>query len=149
MSRSSTATREQHDDFCNVEGWELVRGARGKPVRHHRTYKLLAPDGRVLRTRVSRPVNSTQYPKSMWAHILKEQLIVTDQEFRACVEEQILPDRSIPSGERPGLPYHLLQELQRTTGIEATEAVSYSETEAKQCIADHWQRIAEEESPPG
>lgn len=89
-------TREDHDQFCENEHWTLVRGATGKPVRHHRTYELALWDGRVLRTRISKPVDKTDYAASMWSHILKNQLEVTAETFWKCVTDGVLPDR----GER-------------------------------------------------
>lgn len=141
----ATATRDEHDDFCQIESWTLVRGATGKPVKHHRTYKLAIPDGRILRTRISRPVDSTQYARSKWTHILREQLSVLEGEFWDCVEEKILPDRSIAAEERPGLPYYLAVEVQRVLKLDADEAASLSETEAKQMIANYWTSVAKGE----
>ena len=146
MSKARNASREEHDDFCNIEGWELVRGARGKPVQHHRTYKLILPDGRILRTRISRPIDSSQYPRSMWTHILREQLSVTESEFWDCVDQGVLPDRNISATERPGLPYYLAVEVQRTCGLSADEAAELSESEAKGMIARHWANIANDEA---
>lgn len=146
MSKARTGTREEHDDFCNNEGWELVRGARGKPVQHHRTYKLKLPDGRVLRTGISQPVDTSQYARSMWTRILRDQLAVTEDEFWQCVDEGVVPDRSIDAAERPGLPYYLAIELQRTCGLSADESAELSEVEAKRMIAEHWAKVAKEES---
>ena len=57
VSKYPAATREDHDDFCVAEKWQLVRGASGQPVRPHRTYELACWDGQILRTRISRPVD--------------------------------------------------------------------------------------------
>src|SRR4051794_41203434 len=62
----AVATRDDHQRFCAVEGWVQVRNARGKPVRHHETYELSLFDGRILRTRISRPVNRTTYGPAMF-----------------------------------------------------------------------------------
>lgn len=43
------------------------------------------PDGRVLRTRVSHPVDRTDYGKSLWSHILRDQLEVSEAQFWECV----------------------------------------------------------------
>ncbi len=109
------ATREHHDSFCTTEQWELKRGATGQPVRHHRTYILRLWDGRVLRTRLSRPVDGSEYPASMWAHILRAQLEVDTASFWACVEDQVLPDRGAPKPRtaRKPIPLHLYRELTR------------------------------------
>ena len=51
------STRQDHEKFCGAEGWGLVRDARGRTGTHHVTYELGLPDGRVLRTRISHPVD--------------------------------------------------------------------------------------------
>jgi hypothetical protein len=112
-------------------------------VTHHRTYKLELPDGEILRTRISKPVDRTQYAKSTWSHILREQLAVDSATFWACVKERVLPDRSTSAEERPGIPYHLVLELKRTCGISSEEAIKLTELQAKQKIAEHWGAIAE------
>jgi hypothetical protein len=112
-------------------------------VTHHRTYKLELPDGEILRTRISKPVDRTQYAKSTWSHILREQLAVDSATFWACVKERVLPDRSTSAEERPGIPYHLVLELKRTCGISSEEAIKLTELQAKQKIAEHWRAIAE------
>lgn len=145
MSALKTATRDEHDDFCVAERWQLVRGATGKPVAHHRTYKLAIPDGRILRTRVSRPIDSTQYARSMWTHILREQLSVTQEEFWDCVNDGVLPDRSIATEERPGLPYYLAVEVKRTLNLGDDEVAELSEADAKRLIREHWASIASED----
>lgn len=108
-------TREDHDDFCTVEQWRLVRGSTGKPVRHHKTFELELWDGRILRTRISRPVDRTDYSARMWSHILREQLDVTADEFWACARDGILPDRGAPEevATRKAVPLYLVRELSR------------------------------------
>lgn len=108
-------TREDHDDFCTIEKWHLVRGSTGKPVRHHKTFELELWDGRILRTRISRPVDRTDYSARMWSHILREQLDVTADEFWACARDGILPDRGAPEevAARKAVPLYLVRELSR------------------------------------
>lgn len=130
MSKHAPASREDHDDFCTTEEWVLVRGATGKPVTHHRTYELPLDDGGILRTRISRPVDRTQYRRSMWSHILRTQLEVTDSEFWECVEEKILPRRSRrPSEPSRSLPLHVAEGLARH-GLSPEEIGAMTEEEA-------------------
>lgn len=109
------ASREDHDAFCTTEGWTLVRGASGRPVKHHRTYELTLWNGRILRTRISRPVDRSQYAPSMWSHILREQLEVDSVAFWACVRDGLRPDRgeAKPAQPKKTMPLFLLRELQR------------------------------------
>ncbi|WP_439694073.1 cytotoxic translational repressor of toxin-antitoxin stability system [Curtobacterium sp. SP.BCo] len=106
-------SREHHDAFCTTEDWQLVRGATGRPVRHHRTYELTRWDARILRTRISEPVDRSTYPPRMWAHILREQLAVDSPAFWACVEDGVLPDRGGPARRAPSnaLPLYLVRAL--------------------------------------
>ena len=88
--------RENHDRFCRAEKWERVRDARGRTGTHHVTYELTLHDGRILRTRISHPVDRTAYGAAMWRHILRDQLDVTEDEFWACAQHGELPDRGAP-----------------------------------------------------
>lgn len=135
MSKHPAATREHHDDFCVTEKWELVRGATGKPVKHHRTYELALWDGRILRTRISKPVNSSAYGKDMWSHILREQLCVSAVEFWGCVTDAALPDRGTPAPRVAGesLPLYLVKELTRH-GVSASEFDGLTPAQAQELL---------------
>lgn len=106
-------TREHHDTFCTTEQWKLVRGATGQPVRHHRTYELTLWDARVLRTRISKPVDRSTYTARMWSHILREQLAVDAPTFWRCVRDGVAPDRGAPTHRAPtnALPLYLVRAL--------------------------------------
>jgi hypothetical protein len=86
-------SRRDHEKFCVTEGWTKRKTAAGKTGTHHVNYELTLPDGRILLTRVSHPVNRNTYGPRLWAHILRDQLHVTEAEFWACVENQVRPDR--------------------------------------------------------
>jgi hypothetical protein len=49
-----------------------------------------------LRTRISKPINKSEYATSMWAHILRSQLDVTADAFWFCVNDKLIPDRGSP-----------------------------------------------------
>ncbi|SEB64726.1 hypothetical protein SAMN04489806_1393 [Paramicrobacterium humi] len=145
MAKFPTATREDHDTFCTTEGWELVRGAAGKPVRHHRTYKLPLGDGRILRTRISKPVDRTDYPAFTWVTILREQLEVTNSEFWACVRDSVLPQRATRMPDRPGIPYYLYQVLTDHVGMPPDEVARLTVDEAQERVAAFWSRSRDPE----
>ena len=113
------ATREDHDQFCENERWKLVHGAAGQPVKHHRTYELALWDGRILRTRISKPVDQTDYATSMRSHILRSQLNVTADAFWSCVNSTVLPDRGSPKtpGAKNAVPLFLVEAL-REHGVD-------------------------------
>ena len=74
MSVRRVGGRDEYEKFCLTERWELVTNARGKPVRHHATYRLILQDGRILRTRISRPRGSDYvFEFDLKAHILQDQ----------------------------------------------------------------------------
>jgi len=138
VSKHPKATREDHDDFGTTEGWDLVRGATGKPVQHHRTYELALPDGSILRTRISRPMDRTQYRDSMWSHILRTQLQVTSDEFWECVTDKSLPQRSRPTTPpRKSLPLYLVEGLARQ-GLPPQEISAMTEEEATERLHRLW-----------
>jgi hypothetical protein len=111
--RPPAPTREHHDTFCEHEAWTLVRGATGRPVRHHRTYEFELWDRRVLRTRISKPVDGTTYGPRMWSHILREQLEVDASTFWRCVDDRVRPDRGAPVVEvsAKAVPLYLVRAL--------------------------------------
>lgn len=134
-------TRDDHDRFC-VEGWTEVRGARGRPVRHHKTYELTLPEGAVMRTRISRPVNRTTYGPSIWRHILSEQLKVGEDEFWACVNDGQLPRRGIPDAPAPdqSIPASLVHQLIHEVGLSEEEVARMTRAEAIERMKAHWSR---------
>jgi len=87
------ATRKDHEKFCVTEGWTKRKTATGKTGTHHVSYEFALPDGRILLTRVSHPVNRETYGARLWSHILRDQLDVTEAEFWGCVQDGDLPDR--------------------------------------------------------
>lgn len=130
--RHPPATRKDHERFCVTEGWIPRRRATGKRGTHHVNYELALPDGRVLYTRISHPVNRTDYGPSIWAHILRDQLDVSADEFWACVDQGIIPDRgqieerttiSIPLGvvrtliQEVGIPEHQVRAMTREQAL--------------------------------
>jgi hypothetical protein len=130
------ATREHHDRFCETEEWVLVRGASGKPVTHHRTYELTLWDGRILRTRISRPVDRSEYAASMWSHILRTQLEVVHDVFWACVLEGVRPDRGEPQPLPPrrSVPLYLRDAL-RDQGVSDDDILGLDAAGAAELLA--------------
>ena len=137
---TGAASRRDHQRFCETEGWSEVRNARGKPTRHHITYELVLPDGRTLRTRISRPANRNTYGPSLWNHILDEQLDVTEDEFWACVTDGTLPRRSPAAVDPPAtaLPADLAYQLVHTLGLSADEIAGMTLDDAVQRMQEHW-----------
>ncbi len=134
------ASRREHQRFCEIEGWEEVRNARGKPTQHHITYELRLEDRRILRTRISRPANTDRYGRGLWSHILTDQLDVTGEEFWECVDHGNPPRRSAilePAGGAV-LPAGLAHQLVHTLGLTADEIAELTLEEAVGRMAEFW-----------
>lgn len=135
----SAGSRRDHDTFCRTEGWIEVSNARGGSVSHHLTYELLLDDGRILRTRISRPANNTTYGPSLWSTILRDQLLVTEAEFWACVRERDLPPRGgaseIPSR---ALPAELVHQLIHVARVPEVEVAQMDLTQAIARMSAYW-----------
>jgi hypothetical protein len=141
--------RDDHEKFCLTETWELVVNARGKPVRHHATYRLALPDGRILRTRISRPVDRTTYSPSIWNHVLADQLLVGEDEFWACVEDGVLPARGAASVPAAALPLAVVWQLTHAVGLDEAVVAGMSKEQAVQAINDHWMSQGEDPANEG
>lgn len=131
-------TREDHERFCVKEGWRLVRNARGGTGTHHVTYELGLPDGRVLRTRISHPVDRTDYGRSIWAHILHDQLDVDEDTFWACVQDGAIPDRGAPTPPTTALPADLVHLLISRIGLSEGEVAAMSKEDAVARMQRYW-----------
>lgn len=138
----SPGSRRDHDRFCQVEGWTETRNARGKTVAHHITYEVVLPDGRILRTRVSRPADNTTYGAGLSKHILDEQLIVTADEFWDCVSNKSPPHRgtSIEELQTNALPASLVHQLIHEAGIPEDEIAGMTLQQATEVMVTFWSR---------
>lgn len=136
------ATRREHVRFCEVEGWRQVQSARESANRHHITFELPLDDGRILRTRVSRPPNNESYGKALWSHILREQLSITHAEFWQCVDEGHVPSRSskTPPPTSASIPAGLAHQLVHVLHLTSAEVAELSLADAITLMNDHWSK---------
>lgn len=134
MSRHPAPTRKHHEKFCVVEGWTHVTNARGRAVSHHGTFTFATPQGDILRTRISHPIGRETYAPSMWAHILRDQLHVSADEFWACVLDGVLPDRGTPTIPDAALPLPLVARLVRELGLSRAEIARLSVEGARELL---------------
>ena len=137
---SPPVTRTAHKEFCETERWTLVTDARGRAVAHHVTYEFPHPDGRVLRTRISRPVKPQPYGASMAAHILRAQLEVDVEEFWACVNDDVLPQRERPEPPRETIPVGLLRVLRDDLHLDDDKLKSLTREQAIALVNEYWSR---------
>jgi hypothetical protein len=132
------ATREDHERFCQLEGWRRARDAKGRTGTHHVTYELVLWDGQVLRTRISHPPDRTSYGPALWAHIFRDQLKVDQEAFWACVRDGSLPDRGAPAAPPQALPADLVHLLLTRVGLTEDEVSRISKAEAIARLQQYW-----------
>jgi hypothetical protein len=132
------ATREDHERFGQAEDWRRVRDATGRTGTHHVTYELALPDGQVLRTRISHPPGRTGYGASLWSHILRDQLKVTQEVFWACVRDGTPPDRGTPAVPAQALPADVVYLLLTRVGLTEGEIRQLSRSEAIASLQQYW-----------
>lgn len=137
MSRPAP-TRQDHETFCRVEGWNRVRDACGRTGTHHVTCELDLVDGRVLRTRISHPVDRSTYGPSLWKHVLRDQLDVDESQFWGCVRDGTVPDRGVPESPRSALPADLIHLLISRVGVTEPEVAAMSKDEAVARLQQYW-----------
>jgi hypothetical protein len=116
-----------------------VKSSRGKTGTHHDTYELPLPNGDVLRTRISRPPDRSEYGSSLWSHILKDQLMVTETEFWGCVNDKQIPDRGTKA--RPDvdpIPTDVIWALLHRVGISESDIQAMTKEEAISRLTLFW-----------
>lgn len=132
-------TRNDHQAFCETEGWELVRNARGKVSGHHAlTCELQLHDGRILRTRISHPPDSSTYGANMWSHVLRDQLQVDEQAFWACVRGGMKPNRGEPEIPAEALPAELVHLLVTRLHLTSAQVAAMTREEAIARMQEFW-----------
>jgi hypothetical protein len=132
-------SRGDHEAFCEVEGWERVRNARGKTSGHHAvTYELHLHDGRILRTRISHPPDSSTYGANMWSHILRDQLDVSEEAFWACVRDGVKPNRGEPEVPAEALPADLAHLLVTRLHLSSAEVALMTREDAIARMQEFW-----------
>ena len=132
------ATRADHERFCTTEGWTERKRATGKRGSHHVNYELALPDGSVLFTRISHPVDRSDYGPAIWGHILRDQLQVSADEFWACVRDQVLPDRSRPAGLDEAIPLGVVRTLTHQARIPEEDVRAMTKAQAIARLAEFY-----------
>ncbi|WP_254189901.1 cytotoxic translational repressor of toxin-antitoxin stability system [Nocardia noduli] len=141
MSTFPPGNRKAHDTFCRNDNWVLVRDAKGGTVQHRRTYGLSLSDGRTLRTRISRPVDATDHGPTMWSQILREQLIVSQEQFWNCVTFGKRPDResrAVAIPNKQSIPAGVVEKLIRLVGLSEEEVGAMTRDEAIGRLDQYW-----------
>ena len=103
-------------------------------------YELRLHDGRILRTRISHPPDRTTYGKSIWSHILRDQLSVSEAEFSACAQKKVKPDRGEPKMPEQALPADLVHLLITRLGLSEAEIADMTREDAIARMQEHWSK---------
>ncbi len=74
----------------------------------------------------------------MWAHILRDQLHVTEVEFWACANGGTAPDRGEPALPAEALPAELVHLLVHRVGICEEEVAAMGKAEAVERLNGYW-----------
>lgn len=91
-----TPTRRDLEAFVRADGWEPKPTARGKARGDHDRYRKRLPDGSVLNTKISHPVDDTSLG-TLWESTIRPlQLQVTEEQFWDCIASGKPVDRSNP-----------------------------------------------------
>ncbi|MDQ2875581.1 MAG: cytotoxic translational repressor of toxin-antitoxin stability system [Actinomycetota bacterium] len=131
-------TRKDHETFCITEGWQPVPDALGRTGTHHVTYELHLHDGRILRTRISHPVNRDNYGKELWSHILRDQLDVDQETFWACVQDGTKPNRGTLEPPAEALPADLVHLLITRVHLSESDVAALSKDQAIARMQEYW-----------
>jgi hypothetical protein len=102
------------------------------------TYELHLHDGRILRTRISHPVNRETYGPGIWSHILRDQLDVDQATFWACVQDGEKPDRGAPEPPPEALPADLVHSLLTKVRLSEADVAAMSKEEAIARMQQYW-----------
>jgi hypothetical protein len=121
-----------------MDGWTAVRDATGRTGTHHVTYELALPDGRILRTRISHPPDRSTYGRSLWAHILRDQLDVDEATFWAVIRDRARPARGALTTPADTLPAELAMVLLNRIGVTREEIAAMTKAEAIERVNRYW-----------
>lgn|SRR5215469_9639701 len=139
MTNWVALTRADHQAFCENDGWEVVRDARGRASGDPAvTYELHLHDGRILRTRISHPPDNSTYGANIWHHILRDQLDVKEEEFWACARDGVKPDRGEPVTPAEALPADLVHLLITRVHLSREEIAQMTREEAVSRMQEFW-----------
>lgn len=131
-------TRRDHLRFCEIEGWSVVRSSAGRRSTHHETYELELPDGRILRTRISRPPDRTDYGPALWSHILAGQLQTTAEAFWQCLRTGKPPARGALPAPEGAIPTDLAYLLKHRVGLTDEQLSEMSRQAAIERAQQYW-----------
>ena len=113
-----------------------MSAAPGVAFNYRYAYRL--QDARILRTRISHPVDRTTYGPRIWTHILRDQIEVKATEFWSCVQDGVKPARGAPEAPAKSLPLELVHLLIHRVGLTEAEVAAMTKEEAVTRLSRFW-----------
>jgi hypothetical protein len=86
------------------------------------------------------PSSKETYGRRTWAHILRDQLDVSEREFWACVEDGELPDRGREETHAPvgAIPVDVARLLASRVGLSRAEMQAMTSAQATARLNEFW-----------
>lgn len=133
-------TNKQLRRFVEVEGWQDKDKASNKKKGDHHRYTFVTPRGEMLYTRISHGRDEIRNP-DLFAHILRDQLQIDEEQFWAAVNNGIKPKRPSATLETPtdGIDYKLANNLIKKVGLKPQDLVGMSQDRAVK-LWNNWLR---------
>ena len=130
-------TNKQLRRFVEVEGWQDKDKASKKKNGDHDRYTFVTPRGEILYTRISHGKDEIHNP-GLFAHILRDQLQIDEDQFWAAVNDGIKPKRPSATIEVPteGVDYKLASNLIKRVGLNPQDLAGMSQAKATQIWND-------------
>ncbi|MBS2961883.1 hypothetical protein KGA66_02405 [Actinocrinis puniceicyclus] len=136
--------------FVEVEGWDDKDKLSSKRTGDHHRYVITTPTGERLMTRVSHGAGQIA-DRDLFAHILRDQLQVTEAQFWDAVDHGVGPERPTLPGpdpaEGPSVDAKLARNLLTKVGMTQPELIGLTQAEAV-AIWQHWLTTGERPSVP-
>ena len=128
-----TPTWREVEEFCRIDGWELVRSTG------HTFYRKVLADGTVLETHASFAGGKTMSP-GRFAFLLRTQLKVSQEDFWETLRAGRPAPR--PNAPRPAAPAAapawVVNALKRRFGKSDDEIAAMGAQEAERYVLDRW-----------
>lgn len=121
----------EHKRFCEIDGWQELKSARGKK-RDHDSFRKTLANGDVLQTRVSR--NKKQYGEDFWRMIWRDQFgLESEEQFWEVLrtKKPVRRSQDRPPPSKPGIAPWLIERLLSTVKLPQEEIAKMTPEEAQ------------------
>jgi hypothetical protein len=115
------------------------RPERARPYRHAACHVRARPTRRASAADQGlAPADRTDYGPGLWAHILRDQLQVSEKDLWACVRDGAPPDRGARQKPADALPADLVHLLTHRVGLTDPEVAALTKDEAVTRVQAYW-----------